>query len=65
MYHQEQAIARQEFRQISIGMLARNNLIHRIVHGFQPLKLLNLMDHGRLIHIEQRMSPAQKSQQVQ
>ena len=40
-------------------MLARDDLIHRMTYGFQPLELLNLANLGRLIHFDQRAPSAQ------
>ena len=46
-------------------MLARNNLIHRIAHGFQPLELLDLANHGRLTYVDLRSPSAQNARQPQ
>ena len=65
VHHKEQAVTCQKFRQVGIGVFTRNNLVHCVADGFQPLKLLNLTNHGGLIHVDQHPSPAQNANQVQ
>ena len=61
---QQQPVPGEKFREIRIVVFTRNNLIHGIADGFQPLKLLNLMNHGGLIHIDVRAAAAQITDQV-
>jgi hypothetical protein len=65
VHHQEQTITRQKFRKVGIAVLTRDNLVHRVAYGFQPLQLLNLMNHGGLIHIYLRFAFSQHAQKVQ
>jgi hypothetical protein len=64
VHHQQQAVPHQEFRHISVAVLARNDLIHGVAHGLQTLEFLNLTNHSRLIHVDGGTFSAQHAHQA-
>ena len=60
--NEQQTVTGQKFGQIGIGMLARNNLVHRVHNCFQPPELLDLTNHRWLIHIHLCASSPQEVQ---
>ncbi len=52
VHQHQQAISGQEIGQNRIFLVAAHNLIDGVDYCFQPLKLLNLLHHRRLAHVD-------------
>ena len=64
MHNEQQAITGQKVRQISISVSTRDDLIRRVADSLQSLKLLNLTNYSRLVHVSSGLS-AQNTHEVQ